>query len=161
MVRDLFDDRVHVCACRSGGAAQALTRVGIGVKPWTVGGMAAFHTACGAGGDLFRCLPVVLVIGAGGILTELLADSATLLLPATPNEIRGALKGLKVHSLIEGYRGKSGDMAATLDAMEAIARFAIAHDTTLEELDVNPLMVLEPGKGAVAADALIRMRKSQ
>jgi len=104
---------------------------------------------------------LALVIGAGGILTELLADSATLLLPATPNEIRGALKGLKVHGLIEGYRGKSGDMAATLDAMEAIARFAIAHDTTIEELDVNPLMVLEPGKGAVAADALIRMRKSQ
>mgnify|MGYP000523654973 CR=1 FL=1 len=47
---------------------------------------------------------------------------------------------------------------ATLDAIEAVVRFALTHDSTLEELDINPLMVLEKGKGSIAADALVRMR---
>jgi acetyl-CoA synthetase len=103
---------------------------------------------------------LALVIGAGGILTELLADSATLLLPTTRVEIETALRSLKVFRLIEGYRGKAGDLDATLDSIEAVARFAAAHESELEELDVNPLMVLENGKGAIAADALVRMRKA-
>ena len=103
---------------------------------------------------------LALVIGAGGVLTELLADSATLLLPATRVEIETALRSLKVCRLIEGYRGKAGDLDGALDAIEAVARFAAAHDSTLEELDVNPLMVLENGKGAIAADALVRIRKN-
>ena len=102
---------------------------------------------------------LALVIGAGGILTELLADSATLLLPATRGEIDDALRSLRVFRLIEGYRGKSGDIDATLDAIGAVARFAAAHESELEELDVNPLMVLENGQGAIAADALVRIRK--
>ena len=102
---------------------------------------------------------LVLVIGAGGILTELLADSAALLLPASLSDIDRALGSLKVARLIDGYRGKAGDRAATLDAIETIARFAMNNATTLEELDINPLMVLAPGKGAMAADALIRIRQ--
>ena len=69
------------------------------------------------------------------------------------------MHALKVFRLIEGYRGKAGDAEATLDAIEAVVRFALAHDSTLEELDINPLMVLEKGKGAIAADALVRIRK--
>ncbi len=99
---------------------------------------------------------LALVVGAGGILTELLKDSATLLLPTDRSEIERALRSLKVWKLIEGYRGKSGDQAAAIDAVEAIARFAKAHDGLIEELDVNPLLVLPDG--AVAVDALIRMR---
>ena len=102
---------------------------------------------------------LVLVIGAGGILAELLADSAALLLPATRSDIDAALGSLKVSRLIDGYRGKSGDRAAVLDAIETIARFALNNATTLEELDINPLMVLAPGKGAMAADALIHIRQ--
>ncbi len=97
-----------------------------------------------------------LVIGAGGVLTELLQDTATLLLPTNRSEIETALKSLKVWTLIEGYRGKSGDRHATIAAIEAIARFADYHADTLEELDVNPLLVLP--EGAVAVDALITMR---
>ncbi len=99
---------------------------------------------------------LALVVGAGGILTELLKDSATLLLPTDRGEIERALRSLKVWKLIEGYRGKNGDETAVIDAVEAIARFAKAHDGLIEELDVNPLLVLPDG--AVAVDALIRMR---
>ncbi|WP_421695296.1 acetate--CoA ligase family protein [Aestuariivirga sp.] len=97
-----------------------------------------------------------LVVGAGGILTELLKDSVTLILPTTRTEIEQALRTLKVWKLVEGFRGKSGDEAAVTDAVEAVARFAGANRGLIEELDVNPLLVLK--HGAVAVDALIKMR---
>ncbi len=102
---------------------------------------------------------LALVIGAGGVLTELLADSATLLLPATSEEIERALSALRISRLIDGYRGKSGDRAALRAAIEAIADFAAEHRETIEELDVNPLLVLPPGQGVVAVDALLRIRE--
>jgi len=99
---------------------------------------------------------LALVVGAGGILTELLKDSATLLLPTNRAEITRALQGLRIWKLVEGYRGKSGDTEALIKAIEAVGAFAAAHESKLEELDINPLFVLP--QGAVAADALIRMR---
>jgi hypothetical protein len=60
--------------------------------------------------------------------------------------------------LLKGYRGKpAGDVEAAIDAVMAIAHFADAHRGRLAELDVNPLMVLPEGQGAVAVDALIVM----
>ena len=97
-----------------------------------------------------------LVIGAGGVLTELLHDSVTLLLPTNRDEIETALKSLKVWKLVEGFRGKSGDAEEVIKAIEAITRFADTHADTLEELDVNPLLVLT--NGVVAVDALVKMR---
>jgi acyl-CoA synthetase (NDP forming) len=101
---------------------------------------------------------LALLIGAGGVLTELLKDAATLILPASRSEIERALDSLAVSRLIAGFRGKAGDRAAVISAIEAVARFADAHRAFIEELDVNPLMVLPPGEGAVAVDALIGMR---
>jgi len=102
---------------------------------------------------------LALVVGAGGILTELLKDSATLILPTSRPEIERALKSLKVWKLIEGFRNRSGDQEGVVKAVEAIAGFAESRRGLIEELDVNPLLVLPPGQGAVAVDALIRIRK--
>jgi acyl-CoA synthetase (NDP forming) len=98
-----------------------------------------------------------LVVGAGGVLTELLNDAVTLILPTSRPEIERALKPLKVWKLVEGFRGKSGDAEAVIESVEAIANFAAAHRGLIEELDVNPLLVLP--QGAVAVDALVRMRR--
>ena len=98
-----------------------------------------------------------LVIGAGGILTELMKDSVTLLLPTSKEEVIRAFKSLKIWKLVEGFRGKSGDQKAVVDAIMAVAAFAEAHCAHIEELDVNPLLVLP--EGAIAVDALIRMRR--
>jgi acetate---CoA ligase (ADP-forming) len=98
---------------------------------------------------------LALVVGAGGVLTELLKDSATLLLPTTRAEIVRALASLKVWKLVEGFRSRSGDAAAVIAAVESVARFAAAHSARIEELDINPLLVLP--RGAVAVDALLRI----
>ena len=98
---------------------------------------------------------LALVIGAGGVLVELIEDSATVLLPAPASDIERAVRGLKIMKLMEGYRGKpAGDLAALVAAISAIAAYAEAHRDHLVELDVNPLLVLP--KGVVAVDALIR-----
>ncbi len=97
---------------------------------------------------------LALTIGAGGTLVELLADSATVLLPATRADLEGALQSLRVHRLLTGYRGRLADIAAALDAIEAVAAYALAASDTLLELDINPLLVLP--EGVVAADALVR-----
>ncbi|MEU6139621.1 acetate--CoA ligase family protein [Streptomyces sp. NPDC047081] len=99
-----------------------------------------------------------LTLGAGGTLVELLRDTATLLLPATPEEIRTALASLKTRPLLDGYRGRPrADVDAAVDAVTAIAAYARDHAADLVELDVNPLLVLPEGHGAVAADVLIRL----
>lgn len=98
---------------------------------------------------------LALVIGAGGILVELVKDSTSLLLPTTESAVREALGRLKISKLLQGFRGKAGgDIDAIVKAIMAIADYATEQADTIAELDVNPLMVLE--HGAVAVDALIR-----
>ncbi|CAN7452162.1 acetate--CoA ligase family protein [Pararhizobium sp. LjRoot255] len=103
---------------------------------------------------------LVLTVGAGGILVELLDDSAILTLPTTPEAIGDAISGLKIKKLLDGYRGgPRGDVEALAAAVAAVASYVAANASKLEELDINPIMVLPQGSGTVAADALIRRRK--
>ena len=105
-------------------------------------------------------LGLLLTVGSGGTLVELLADSVTLLLPVTEGEVRDALAKLRCAPLLEGHRGReAADVDAAVEAILAIARFAAEHRSRLEELDVNPLGVRPRGQGAVALDALIRTRR--
>ncbi|MEK1929481.1 MAG: acetate--CoA ligase family protein [Pararhizobium sp.] len=103
---------------------------------------------------------LVLTIGAGGILVELLEDSAILTLPTTPEAITDAISGLRIKKLLDGYRGSpKGDVVALVAAVAAVASYVVSNAAQLEELDINPIMVLPQGSGTVAADALIRRRK--
>ena len=101
---------------------------------------------------------LVLVVGAGGILVEMVQDAASLLLPTDRTEVERAIRGLKVAKLLAGYRGRpAADIDAVVNAVMAVAGFAEAHRDRLVELDVNPLLVLPKGQGAIAVDALIVM----
>jgi acyl-CoA synthetase (NDP forming) len=103
----------------------------------------------------------VLVLGAGGVFTELLADSVTLLPPWTRESIAAALRGLKVAKLLAGYRGKpAGDLESLIDAVQGVARYAAENVSALVEIDVNPIIVRPAGKGAVAVDVMIRLHNS-
>ncbi|WP_419740726.1 acetate--CoA ligase family protein [Ruegeria sp.] len=99
--------------------------------------------------------PVVL-IGAGGVLAELLDDSAVLLPPFTRRDVENALETLKVSQILKGFRGQpAADVSAVVDIVVALGRFALER-ADLCELDINPLIVRPKGSGAFAADALIR-----
>lgn len=97
--------------------------------------------------------PVVMV-GAGGILVELLNDSALGLVPITPAKAEAMLRRLRVWPLLQGYRGGGRlDIGAAIDAMIALGRLAQALDGRLLELDLNPLLVQRAGEGVIALDA--------
>jgi acetyl-CoA synthetase len=100
----------------------------------------------------------LLVLGAGGVLTELLRDSVTLLPPFDAAAIDAALQRLRVAKLLGGFRGRpAGDVPALIETALACARYAQANLDTLAELDINPVIVRPAGCGAVAVDALIRL----
>jgi acetyl-CoA synthetase len=99
------------------------------------------------------------VLGAGGILTEMLRDSVNLLPPFTEASVTAALQRLQVAKLLQGFRGKpAGDVPALVAAILACTRYAAANLERLAELDLNPVIVRPQGHGAVAVDALIRLR---
>jgi acyl-CoA synthetase (NDP forming) len=97
----------------------------------------------------------VLTLGAGGTLTELLNDSASLLIPATRAGMESALLSLKSAKLLSGFRGApAAHMPSILDAIEAIQNYVLANADGLEEVEVNPLICTPTD--AIAADALLR-----
>lgn len=99
-----------------------------------------------------------LVVGGGGILVELMKDSASLLLPVTREQVLDALDGLQCAPLLNCFRGcPQADLNAAADVVLAIAAMVEKDPAAIVELDINPLMVLAEGRGAVAADALIRL----
>ncbi|MFT5226422.1 MAG: acyl-CoA synthetase (NDP forming) [Polaribacter sp.] len=105
---------------------------------------------------------LVLTIGSGGILVEILKDAQTLIIPANRWQIESAVLSLKSAPLLAGYRGKpKADFEATVDAIMAIQDYALAKSETLIELDVNPLLLCAAGKGAYAADALIILEEKK
>src|SRR5580700_6247138 len=101
----------------------------------------------------------VLVLGAGGVFTELLSDSVSLLPPWTPASIESALRRLCIAKLFGGYRGKpAADVDALIGTILGVARYASENLSVLVELDVNPVIVRPAGWGAVAVDTMIRLR---
>ncbi|WP_299890416.1 acetate--CoA ligase family protein [uncultured Ruegeria sp.] len=101
----------------------------------------------------------VLTLGAGGILTEILRDTVSLLIPSSRGAVQEAMNGLACTPLLTGYRGKpAADKDAILDAVDAVQNYVIANAATVEEVEINPLICT--ANGAVAVDALIRKASS-
>ncbi|HLJ18950.1 MAG TPA: acetate--CoA ligase family protein, partial [Stellaceae bacterium] len=96
----------------------------------------------------------VVMVGAGGVLVELIKDVEVALAPLSPERAEGMLKRLRVWPLLQGFRGQPRrDVAAVVDTLVKIGQLAAALDERLLELDINPLLVGHEGAGAVAADA--------
>ena len=96
----------------------------------------------------------VLTLGAGGTLTELLDDKASLLIPSSRDEIESALSMLKIARLLEGHRGKpGGNVEKVIDAVMAVQAYVVAKANCVVEVEINPLLVTPDD--AIAVDALI------
>jgi acyl-CoA synthetase (NDP forming) len=97
-----------------------------------------------------------IIVGGGGVFVELLQDSSVLILPVSREDIRQALSNLKVFKLLEGYRGGlKGDIEAVIDSVMSVIE--LIRTNAVEELDINPLLVLKGSDGVVAADTLITL----
>ncbi|WP_033312837.1 acetate--CoA ligase family protein [Streptomyces iakyrus] len=102
--------------------------------------------------DLFG--PTV-TVGLGGVLVEVLRDTAVGVPPFGEDQARDMIAGLRGRALLHGVRGRpAADLDALVEVVLRVQRMALELGDQLAELDINPLMVLPQGQGAVALDAL-------
>ena len=98
----------------------------------------------------------VLTLGAGGVMTEILADVSTRLVPVTAQDVRAALAELRIYPVLCGYRGSLGvNIDALIQAVLGVQSFVLETAAFLEEVEINPL-ICTPDR-AVAVDALITL----
>ena len=102
----------------------------------------------------------LLLIGAGGILVELVRDVAQRLLPVDANDVSTMIDGLKLNRLLAGYRGRpAADRKALEVTALAFSRFFLDHRARIAEIEINPLIVRDAG--AVAIDVRVVWRQEQ
>ncbi|MFI2455301.1 acetate--CoA ligase family protein [Streptomyces sp. NPDC019539] len=94
-------------------------------------------------------------VGLGGVLVEVLRDVAVRVPPFGEDQARAMLAELRGRALLDGVRGGPPvDVDALVEVVLRVQRMALELGGDLSELDINPLMVLPRGQGAVALDAL-------
>ena len=95
----------------------------------------------------------VLLIGAGGVLVELMHDVEVILLPTSTEEIERRLSRLKLDKLLTGFRGRpNADKRALIQATLSLSQFYLKHRAAIEGVEINPLMVAPNSEGACAVD---------
>jgi len=99
----------------------------------------------------------LVVAGLGGVQVELLRDVAVRLTPLSDLDAGEMLAGLRAGKLLDGFRGAPpADRAALAEIVQRVAGLAeIAPE--IAELDLNPVIVLPRGEGAIVADARVRL----
>jgi len=101
--------------------------------------------------------PAVLC-GLGGVFVEQLRDVALRLPPIGPADAAAMIAELRGAAILSGARGRApADTRALADAIVRVAALADAHRDSLRALDINPLLVLDEGRGVVAVDWLIEL----
>lgn len=96
------------------------------------------------------------VVGLGGVFTELLKDVAIRPAPVDAAEARGMIDALRGVGLLHGFRGAAPrDIDALVDVIVRFSQFGASQCGWLAEADLNPVLVLEQGKGVRLVDALL------
>lgn len=99
----------------------------------------------------------LIAAGLGGIMVELLGDTAVRLAPLSDQAAHAMLASLKGHALLTGFRGKPGvDIDALIDTICRLSELAYDLRDVIDQVDVNP--VIASAGGVMAADALIVCR---
>ncbi|UPK26621.1 acetate--CoA ligase family protein [Bradyrhizobium sp. 195] len=103
--------------------------------------------------------PMVMV-GLGGITTELFRDVVYRPAPVSADEAGAMLAGLKAAPLLNGFRGAAkADVAALAQLIADISVLAARHAGEIAEIELNPVLVHPEGRGATIVDALVVGRK--
>jgi acyl-CoA synthetase (NDP forming) len=102
----------------------------------------------------------LVVAGLGGIMVELMKDTAIEIAPVTLTEARAMLLRLKGAKLLTGFRGsRAVDVDRLADIVCRLSEFAADQAHLIAELDVNPLIC--SAERIVAVDALIALKNAQ
>ena len=99
--------------------------------------------------------PLVMV-AAGGILTEIHRDRSLRVAPVDRETARAMIAEVRGFQVLAGWRGKpAGDRDALARAIVALSQ--LAHDESVLEAEINPLIVKPAGQGVVAVDGVVRL----
>ncbi|EHK65360.1 acetate--CoA ligase family protein [Achromobacter arsenitoxydans] len=106
-----------------------------------------------------HCDPVfgpVVMFGLGGVFVEVLKDVSFRLAPFGREEALAMIREIKGYALLQGARGaRPCDIGALADALASLSRFAHARRADFSSVEINPLLALPEGQGAVALDAVV------
>lgn len=100
------------------------------------------------------------MFGLGGVHVEVLKDVTFRLAPFSRDEAVRMIDEIRGRAMLSGVRGAApSDVGALADLLLRISDFAAAHRDDVETIDLNPVVVLPEGQGAVALDALVVPRR--
>lgn len=126
---------------------------GVLVSPMVTGGV-----ECVIGLNRDPVFGPVAMVGLGGVFVEVLRDVALKLCPFSEDEALAMIRSLRGFPLLDGARGRpKADVQALAAALSRLSVFGAAAGPRLQSVDVNPIMVLPEGQGAVALDAVIEL----
>ena len=117
--------------------------------------MAEEGVECFVGGRQDPVFGPIVIAGLGGIFLEIFKDTAIRLAPVTKNEAMDMLKNMKTYPILQGARGKmKADIEAFADVICRMSQL-LATVTDLAEIDLNPVIVHEAGKGVSIVDSRV------
>ncbi|NIM02593.1 CoA-binding protein [bacterium] len=100
----------------------------------------------------------LLMFGLGGIYIEVLKDVTFRIAPLTSDEAESMIREIRSYPILKGMRGeKSSDLAAVREALLRLSQL-VSDFPEILEIDINPLMVLSLGKGAVVIDSRLTIK---
>jgi acyl-CoA synthetase (NDP forming) len=124
---------------------------GITLAPMVSGGV---ETIVGVFSD--PSMGPMVMFGLGGVFVEVLKDVTFRVAPFDHSEALRMIREIRGFAMLEGVRGAPpSDIEALAQLLSQLSVFAASHAGQIESIDLNPVVVLEQGKGVLALDALI------
>ncbi|MFW9874942.1 MAG: acetate--CoA ligase family protein, partial [Candidatus Thorarchaeota archaeon] len=101
----------------------------------------------------------VLMFGFGGIFVEIFKDVSYRICPVTNEEVHRMIRSIKAFPLLNGYRGQlKGDINQIIDTILKCCRLLL-ENPQIVEIDLNPVIVFETGKGIMVVDARVILKE--
>lgn len=127
---------------------------GVMVAPMIAGGV-----ECILGVQRDPVFGPVVMFGLGGVFVETMKDVSFRLAPFGEDEARRMIREVKARALLEGARGRPvADVDALARALARLSQFAVAMESQIDAIDINPFVAMPEGKGALALDAVVVRR---
>ena len=99
------------------------------------------------------------VLGLGGVLVEVLKDISMRVAPVSRFDVEDMLNELKGVRILQGFRGRAAaDIDAMIDIVLRFSQLSVDLKNDVDEIDINPLLVFDNGKGAKVVDCLMTRR---
>ena len=150
------DDELRQAFDRIMTAAQGVTGTG-GIEGVTVQPMAPAGTELIVGARRSEEFGPVCLVGLGGIWAEILEDTALALCPVGADDALDMLQQLRAWPALQGARGRPAlDVPAICSLIVSVSN-AMVDDSSLSEMDLNPVFAFEAGRGVLAVDARVKL----